>query len=30
MINIISEITCEQVVELGSDWIKFKKKLNNN
>ncbi|MEI6190521.1 MAG: hypothetical protein WCP61_08885 [Chitinophagia bacterium] len=24
---IISEITCEQVVELGSDWIKVQEKI---
>ena len=26
--EIISEITCEQVVELGSDWIKVQEKIN--
>jgi protein-tyrosine phosphatase len=25
---IISEITCEQVMELSSDWIKFQEKIN--
>ena len=26
--SIISEITCEQVVELTSDWIKVQEKIN--
>ena len=26
--SIISEITCEQVMELSSDWIKVQEKIN--